>query len=201
MAADDLVPYVAMKSKAMILATYVLQTNRPCRWSNTRDTYVWMQSYPVTVSTYKNHVCLVVIIHNRRSQHSVLMPTGVFWMLQFYLSASHSRHYSDVIMGVTSPALPLLTQPLIWAQIKEHVKAPRRWPLWGQFTGNRWKCFYLMTSSWHFVWESMSRQRRIHFRQASMFYTRCLYRVHWVYSIQVPFVNPFKFSGIWNIIN
>ena len=43
------------------------------------------------------------------------------------------------------------------AQIKENIKAPRHWPLWGEFTGYRWiprtkgpwrgKCFHLMTSS------------------------------------------------------
>ena len=24
------------------------------------------------------------------------------------------------------------------AQIKENIKAPRHWPLWGEFTGHRW---------------------------------------------------------------
>ena len=32
----------------------------------------------------------------------------------------------------------LFTQPFIQAQIKENVKAPRHWPLWGEFTGDRW---------------------------------------------------------------
>ena len=45
------------------------------------------------------------------------------------------------------------------AQIKENIKAPRYWPLWGEFTGDRWiprtkgqlreKRFHLMTSSCH----------------------------------------------------
>ena len=26
----------------------------------------------------------------------------------------------------------------IHAQIKENIKAPRHWPLWGEFTGDRW---------------------------------------------------------------
>ena len=57
------------------------------------------------------------------------------------------------------PASRLFTQPLIRAQIIEHIKAPRHWPLCGEFTGHRWiprtndqfergKCFHLMTSSW-----------------------------------------------------
>ena len=44
------------------------------------------------------------------------------------------------------------------AQIKENIKAPRHWPLCGEFTGDPWiprtngqlrgKCFHSMTSSW-----------------------------------------------------
>ena len=37
-----------------------------------------------------------------------------------------------------SSALRLFTQPFIQAQIKENIKAPRLWPLWGEFTGDRW---------------------------------------------------------------
>ena len=37
-----------------------------------------------------------------------------------------------------SPASRLFTEPLIHAQIKENTKAPRHWPLWGEFTGDRW---------------------------------------------------------------
>ena len=54
--------------------------------------------------------------------------------------------------------LDLFAQPFIRVQIKENIKAPRHWPLWGGFTGDWWipstkgqqrgKCFYLMTSSW-----------------------------------------------------
>ena len=38
-------------------------------------------------------------------------------------------HYGDVIMG----ASPLFTQPFIQTQIKENIKAPRHWPLCGEF--------------------------------------------------------------------
>ena len=34
-----------------------------------------------------------------------------------------------------SPASRLFTQPLIQTQIKENIKAPRHWPLCGEFTG------------------------------------------------------------------
>ena len=36
---------------------------------------------------------------------------------------------------LNSPASPLFTQPFIRAQIKENIKAPRHWPLCGEFTG------------------------------------------------------------------
>ena len=31
-----------------------------------------------------------------------------------------------------------LPNRLFKAQIKENIKAPRHWPLWGEFTGDRW---------------------------------------------------------------
>ena len=37
-----------------------------------------------------------------------------------------------------SPASRLFTQPFIQTQIKENIKAPRRWSLFGEFTGDRW---------------------------------------------------------------
>ena len=37
-----------------------------------------------------------------------------------------------------SPASRLIAQPFIQAQMKENIKAPRHWPLWGEFTGDRW---------------------------------------------------------------
>ena len=37
-----------------------------------------------------------------------------------------------------SPASLIFTQPFIQAQIKENIKALRQWPLWGEFTGDRW---------------------------------------------------------------
>ena len=54
--------------------------------------------------------------------------------------------------------LTFVYSTVIQAQIKENIKAPRHWPLCGEFTGDRWiprtngqergKCFHLMTSSW-----------------------------------------------------
>ena len=50
-------------------------------------------------------------------------------------------HYSDVIMGGTASQISSLTiaySTVIHAQIKDNVKASRRWPFCGEFTGHRW---------------------------------------------------------------
>ena len=41
-------------------------------------------------------------------------------------------------LRLKSPASGLFTQPFIRAQIKVNIKAPRHWPLCGEFTGDRW---------------------------------------------------------------
>ena len=61
------------------------------------------------------------------------------------------------ITSSKSPASPLFPQRFIQAQIKENIKAPRHWPLCGEFPGtgefpaqrasNAGKCCHLMTSS------------------------------------------------------
>ena len=69
-------------------------------------------------------------------------------------------HYDDVIMGTIASQITSLTSvysTVYSAQIKVNIKAPRQWPLCGEFTGDRWiprtngqlrgKCFHLMTSS------------------------------------------------------
>ena len=37
-----------------------------------------------------------------------------------------------------SPASWLFTEPFTQAQIKENIKAPFHWPLWGEFIGDQW---------------------------------------------------------------
>ena len=39
---------------------------------------------------------------------------------------------------LNSPASRLFAQPFVEAQIKEIIKAPRDWSLWGEFTGDQW---------------------------------------------------------------
>ena len=50
-------------------------------------------------------------------------------------------HHSDVIMTTIASqitSLMIVTQFFIQTQIKENIKAPRHWPLCGEFTGDRW---------------------------------------------------------------
>ena len=51
-------------------------------------------------------------------------------------------NYNDVIMSSMASSITSLTivyySTVIQAQIKEKVKAPRHWPLWGEFTDDRW---------------------------------------------------------------
>ena len=50
-------------------------------------------------------------------------------------------NYSDVLkefMASQITSLTIFTQPFIQAQIKENIKAPRHWPLCGEFTGDWW---------------------------------------------------------------
>ena len=52
-----------------------------------------------------------------------------------------TTHYNDVIMDAMASQIigsRLFTQPFVQTQIKENSTAPRHWPLWGKFTGDRW---------------------------------------------------------------
>ena len=54
---------------------------------------------------------------------------------------------------------------VVRSRIKANIKAPRHWPLCGEFTGDRWiprtksqlcgKCFHSLTSSW-WTWKPMA---------------------------------------------
>ena len=51
-------------------------------------------------------------------------------------------HYNDVIMSAMASQITSLTivysTVFFQVQIKENIKAPRHWPLCGEFTGDRW---------------------------------------------------------------
>ena len=45
-------------------------------------------------------------------------------------------HYNDVIMASHIISLTIVYSTVYWGA--ENIKAPRQWPLWGEFTGDRW---------------------------------------------------------------
>ena len=73
----------------------------------------------------------------------VLIPEAVSLfvrcMRDSYSMMSYLHHYGDVIKDAIASQITssqLFTQPCIRAQIKENIKAPRHWPLCGEFTGD-----------------------------------------------------------------
>ena len=73
-----------------------------------------------------------------------------------WVHSLHWRHNEGDGVSNHQPHDGLLNR--LFRQTKENIKAPRHWPLCGEFTGDRWisrtkgqkrgKCFRLMTSSW-----------------------------------------------------
>ena len=73
------------------------------------------------------------------------IPIIYLWLRDIKMKTTPSEksdlHYNDVIMSAMAcqiTSLSIVTQPFIQTQIKENIKAPRHWPLWGGFTGDRW---------------------------------------------------------------
>ena len=101
----------------------------------------------------RTNVCFLGIDETHRS---------AWECLQFTTTTAIGTHITMtswwVLWRLKSPASRLYVQPFIQAQIMENIKALRHWPLWGEFTGDRWiprtkgqlrgKWFHLMTSSW-----------------------------------------------------
>ena len=73
----------------------------------------------------------------------IMMGLDVFaWSCKkqpFHRSSTHITMASQwARWRPKSPASRLFTQPIIQVQIKENIKAPRHWPLCGEFTDGRW---------------------------------------------------------------
>ena len=58
-------------------------------------------------------------------------------VIGYWLFPLQWRHYERDGVSNHQPCDCLLNR-LFNVQIKENIKAPRHWPLWGEFTGNRW---------------------------------------------------------------
>ena len=58
-----------------------------------------------------------------------------------YALQDYKYHYCDVIMGAIASQITSLT--IVYSTVysyadQRNIKAPRHWPLYGEFTGDRW---------------------------------------------------------------
>ena len=95
------------------------------------SSFAWIHAH----RNHRSHVLLLV---------SIPIVTGwdgrnLLW--EMFAVQRYMKYYNDVIMGnmgSISPVSPLFAQPVIQEQIKENIKAPLRWLLCGEFTGDQW---------------------------------------------------------------
>ena len=133
-----------------------------------------MRSFPtsVFVSGWVTLILFASWFHHILRIHTTLIKTSFLTFLFLWNTVSWCLSSTVIIpwVVITHTALQwrrwrpksreslLFVQPFVQVQIKENIKAPRHWPLWGEFTGDRWiprtkgkwrgKCFLLMTFSW-----------------------------------------------------
>ena len=72
---------------------------------------------------------------------SVFLATTHSYDSSFISSNSFQQflaHYDDFMMDVIASQITSLASVYSDAHIKENIKAPRHWPLCGEFTGDRW---------------------------------------------------------------
>ena len=101
------------------------------------------------------------------SKSNVVSEQFQFWYTRFSPSTLQWRHYERI--GVSNQRRLDCLLSHSFRQIKENIKAPRHWPLWGAFISQRCfpltkgqyrgKCFHLMTSSYSFVWNIVWHRR------------------------------------------
>ena len=113
--------------------------------------------YHHKATLYYNHTLysslwsILLVVEKYISKHDIL-PTCVYITPGGVTLRYHSLNVSEsftlcTIIKMTSlwvrwrlksSASRLFTQLFIQTQIKEYIKAPRHWPLCGEFTGDRW---------------------------------------------------------------
>ena len=96
--------------------------------------FLWPSGAMHTVQSFAHNVCVDI-------ETDLLLQHDHSCCNKFqFFKIEETTHTTTVTSQWTrwrlkSPALPLFTQPLIQAQIKENSKAPRHWPLCGEFAG------------------------------------------------------------------
>ena len=106
---------------------YYLRPQKTCNYSNAASRY-WKFCSPIghsDINTWLNHHCA----------DETERFNGILIMLNDWTITVMSQ---SAWWHLTSPACHLFTQPFFQAQIKETIKAPCHWPLWGEFTRDQW---------------------------------------------------------------
>ena len=88
----------------------------------------------------KNKASKIVFIYIYRYSNIRANRLVLSWLcVKRRQSITNHTHYSDVTMSAMTSQITCVSifwTPFVQAQIKENIKAPRRWPLWGEL--NRW---------------------------------------------------------------
>ena len=79
--------------------------------------------------------------HSQSDREYVFSCTPIPMLSSVVWKTPHLHvHYNDVIMSMIASQITSLT--VVYSSIKSadrsKIKAPRDWPLWGEFTGDRW---------------------------------------------------------------
>ena len=117
------------------------------------------------------------------------------------------NHYNDVIMSAMASQIASLTIVYSTIYSNHYIKAPRHWPLCGDFTGDRGiprtkgqergKYFHLMTSSCHVyrcLGDAMSSNSDIH-------YIAYMVTVFLEGGFQVPEWSMWRHDIKWNLFS
>ena len=99
-------------------------------WPSSRHKFYNFSHVFINLSTYIFKFRFMLVIH--------------YWLLMTWqvghipLMYNILGHYSDVIMSVMASqitSVSIFAQPFVQAHMKENIKAPRHWSLWGEATG------------------------------------------------------------------
>ena len=134
----------------------------------THELYEKTQTLSVQLSRYRASILrcykkVTAVIRNYRdnfyNNNALHLPH-----LPSCLQHHCASHYNDVIMDSMASQITSITTvySAVYSRADQrNIKAPRHWPLCGEFAGARWiprtngqqrgKCFHFMTSSWYFV--------------------------------------------------
>ena len=118
--------------------------------------YAWLNG---RMGTYVRKTQNIPINIDRVLLSCVLLGLSTKWpiLTKSFRIISLAFHYIGIKSHLNTPAFQLFVLQFVQTHIKENIKAPRRWPLWWESTGDRWipltksqlpeKCFHFVTSS------------------------------------------------------